>query len=66
MQETWLPEEIIIPAPKLPREAQQEPYLREIEIDPKEYTPENVQRDLVLKWGEMKISVEEMKKSRLR
>ena len=61
-----MPEEIEIPAPKLPREQQQDAYLREIEIDPEKYMPADVQRDLVLEWKEMKINVEEMKKSRLR
>lgn len=61
-----MPKEIVVPNPKMPREKQQDAYLREIEIDPKKYTPEDVQRDLVLKWKEMKMNVEEMKKSRLR
>lgn len=61
-----LPSVIKIPAPRIPREEQQDPYLREIEIDPQEYTPQDVQRDLVLEWGEMEIDVEQMKQSRLR
>ena len=43
-----LPEVIHMPGPKLPREEQQDPYLREIEIDPAKYTPPDVARDLVL------------------
>lgn len=61
-----LPDVIKIPKPRMPREQQQDPYLREIEIDPAKYTPEDVQRDLVLEWAEMEIDVEKMKKSRLR
>jgi hypothetical protein len=61
-----LPDVIEIPGPKTTREAEQDPYLREIEIDPKKYTPDDVQRDLVTKWGPMKIDVEQMKKTRLR
>ena len=44
----------------------QDPYLREIEIDPKKYTPPDVARDLVTEFKEMKMSVEQIKKSRLR
>ena len=61
-----MPAEIVLPDPKLPREKQQDPYLREIEIDPKKYTPPDVARDLVTEFKEMKMSVEQIKKSRLR
>ena len=61
-----MPAEIVIPAPKIPREQQQIPYLREMEIDPAKYTPEDVKRDLVLEREEMRIDVEKMKQSRLR
>ncbi|WP_197441616.1 guanitoxin biosynthesis MBL fold metallo-hydrolase GntH [Thalassoglobus neptunius] len=61
-----LPKEIVIPEPRLPREEQQIPYLREMEIDPSKYTPEDVKRDLVLEREEIRINVEEMKQSRLR
>lgn len=61
-----LPDEIVIPAPKTPREQQQNPILRENEIDPANYTPQAVQRELVLEMDGMKIDVEQMKKSRLR
>ena len=61
-----LPPVIEIPNPKMPREQQQIEYLREIEIDPKKYTPAAVQRELVLEWKPMKIDVEELKNSRLR
>ena len=61
-----MPAIIEIPDPKRPRETQQDPYLREIEIDPAKYTPPDVARDLILKWKTMKIDVEQMKKSRLR
>ena len=61
-----LPDVIRIPNPRMPREQQQDEYLREIEIDPAKYTPEDVQRQLVLEWKEMEIDVEQMKQSRLR
>ena len=61
-----MPAVIEIPDPKRPRETQQDPYLREIEIDATKYTPKDTARDLVLKWKSVKIDVEQMKKSRLR
>lgn len=61
-----MPEELVLPEPKLPREEQQEKFVRDLEIDPKKYTPEDVQRDLMLEFHEIRVNVEEMKKSRLR
>ncbi|MHC4101766.1 MAG: guanitoxin biosynthesis MBL fold metallo-hydrolase GntH, partial [Planctomycetota bacterium] len=61
-----LPPVIEIPNPKNTRKTEQVPYLREIEIDPKKYTPADVQRELVTKWMPMKIDVEQMKKARMR
>ena len=56
-----MPETIEIPQPRLPREDQQDQYLRDIEIDPTLYMPPDVMRDLVLALPpEMKIDVAEM------
>jgi ribonuclease Z len=43
-----VPEFVDVPQPRVPREEQQDPYFREIEIDPQLYTPPDVARDLVL------------------
>ena len=43
-----LPEIIHMPGPRLPREDQQDAYLRDIEIDPAKYMPPDVARDLIL------------------
>jgi ribonuclease BN (tRNA processing enzyme) len=61
-----LPQVIEIPNAKESRKTQLDPYLEEIEIDPKKYTPTDVQRDLVTEWTPMKIDLEQMKKSRMR
>jgi hypothetical protein len=55
-----LPEVIEMPPAKLPREEQQIPYLREIEIDPHKYTPKDVDRDLILESPPMKFNLKEM------
>ncbi len=56
-----LPETIEIPQPRLPREQQQDQYLRDIEIDPALYMPPDVARDLVTALPpEMKINVADM------
>jgi ribonuclease BN (tRNA processing enzyme) len=61
-----LPPVIEIPNAKESRKTQLDPYLLEIEIDPKKYTPADVQRELVTEWTPMKIDVEQMKKTRMR
>ncbi|MGH8863036.1 MAG: hypothetical protein ACREVZ_00065, partial [Burkholderiales bacterium] len=38
---------VILPEVKLPREQQQEAFVRQLEIDPARYTPKDVQRPLV-------------------
>lgn len=48
MEDGEVPEFVEVPAPRLPREEQQDPYFREIEIDPEKYMPPDVARDLVL------------------
>ena len=42
-----MPDSITLPPVMIPREAQQDAYLREIEIDPHEYYPADVDRELV-------------------
>ena len=42
-----MPDEIVLPPVEIPREAQQAEYLREMEIDPSKYTPDDVSRELV-------------------
>jgi ribonuclease Z len=48
MEDGEVPEFVDVPAPRRPREEQQDPYFREIEIDPEKYMPPDVARDLVL------------------
>ncbi len=47
-----IPAEIPIPKPRLPREEQQDAYLRERELDKKIYYPADVNRDLVQHYNE--------------
>jgi hypothetical protein len=57
-----MPDEITLPPVEIPREAQQAEYLREIEIDPRKYTPDDVARDLVTSLpDEIKIDLKPMK-----
>jgi hypothetical protein len=59
--ENGIPDFIDVPAPRLPREDQQDPYFREIEIDPEKYMPPDVARDLVLSLPEgIKIPLKQM------
>jgi len=56
-----IPDEITVPQPKIPREAQQEQATRDTEIDPKKYYPKDVYRDPLIKLPDpMKINVKEM------
>jgi ribonuclease Z len=54
-----MPDVIEFPPAKIPREEQQIPYLREMEIDPAEYYPEEVIRELILECPPIKINVKE-------
>jgi ribonuclease Z len=45
-----LPDTIKMPDPTRPREMQQEQFLRDMEIDPHEYYPPDVDRDITDKW----------------
>ena len=58
-----IPKEIVFPPVRLPREQQQDEYVRKMEIDPAKYTPANVQRALVTEMPPIKINVEEMMKA---
>ena len=42
-----MPDSVTLPPASRPREAQQDSYLREIEIDPREYYPDDVYREPV-------------------
>jgi hypothetical protein len=60
-----LPKKIELPQPKIPREEQQIQYMREIEIDPNKYYPEDVYRDPETKLDNpLIIDLEKMLKSR--
>jgi ribonuclease Z len=57
-----LPEEMELPRPELPREEQQEQFLRDMEIDPHLYYPPDADREPVQKWPKegFKIKPREM------
>jgi ribonuclease BN (tRNA processing enzyme) len=59
-----LPETIAMPTPRLPREAQQEQFLRDLEIDPNLYTPAHAKRGLTQKWPGITMNPREMLKAR--
>jgi ribonuclease Z len=56
-----LPEKMEMPQPKMQREAQQEQFLRDMEIDPHKYYPEDVDRAQVQSWPEEGMSLEPRK-----
>jgi len=47
-----LPDKVLVPQPKIPREEQQEQLTRDLEIDPKKYYPEDVYREPLTKLPE--------------
>ena len=56
-----LPKEFVFPEPRRTREEQQEQATRDNEIDPKEYTPPDVQREQIMSWPKgYKVDVEAM------
>jgi ribonuclease Z len=59
-----LPEKITFPTPTMPREVQQEQFLRDLEIDPKKYYPPDVYREPVTKWPGIVLNPREMLKAR--
>ena len=57
-----MPDEVTLPPVRRPRESQQDPYLREIEIDPRKYLPDDLYRDPVTALpDEIKIDLRPMK-----
>ena len=60
------PESMDLPRPEMPRETQQEQFLRDMEIDPHEYYPPDVDREIVQNWPDEGFSVDprEMLRSR--
>ena len=59
-----LPEKIEFPTPRLPREKQQEQFLRDLEIDPKKYYPPDAYRKPTQKWPGVTLNPREMLKAR--
>ena len=56
-----LPDKIDIPTPRIPREEQQEQFLRDMEIDPNLYYPPDVYRPPTQTWPEGGISIDPRK-----
>ena len=56
-----MPEKIEIPRPTLPREQQQEQFLRDMELDPESYYPPDVDREITQSWPEDGIFLEPRK-----
>jgi ribonuclease Z len=52
-----LPETMELPRPELPREEQQEQFLRDMEIDPHKYYPPDVDREPLQIWPEEGLSI---------
>ena len=59
-----LPETIEFPTPRLPREEQQEQFVRDLEIDPKLYYPTGAFREPVQKWPGVTLNPREMLKAK--
>jgi hypothetical protein len=59
-----LPETIDFPTPRKFREAQQEQFVRDLEIDPKLYYPEHTNRNPTQTWPGVTINPREMLKAR--
>lgn len=59
-----LPETIDFPTPTMPREDQQEQFVRDLEIDPKLYYPKDAFREPVQKWPGVTLNPREMLKAR--
>ena len=57
-----MPKEVSFPAVKLPREEQQDEYVRQMEIDPVKYMPPDVLRDLVTTMPPITIDLEAIMK----
>ena len=52
------------PTPRMPREAQQEQFIRDLEIDPKKYYPADAYREPVQTWPGVTLNPREMLKAR--
>jgi len=59
-----LPEKIEFPTPTMPREVQQEQFVRDLEIDPKLYYPPGAYRKPVQKWPGVTLNPREMLKAK--
>ncbi len=59
-----LPETIDFPTPRMPREVQQEQFVRDLEIDPKKYYPADAYRKPVQQWPGVTLNPREMLKAR--
>lgn len=55
-----MPESITFPTPRLPREEQQEQFVRDLEIDPEKYYPPGVYRAPTQTWPGVTINPREM------
>jgi len=47
-----MPDKVVLPQPRIPREDQQEQYTRDLEIDPEKYYPPDVYREPLTKLPE--------------
>jgi ribonuclease Z len=59
-----LPETMSMPTPRIPREDQQEQWVRDLEIDPDLYWPPDAKRPLTQKWPNLTLNPREMLKAR--
>lgn len=59
-----LPDEIKFPTPRMPREDQQEQFVRDLEIDPHKYYPPDAYREPVQTWPGVTLNPREMLKAR--
>jgi ribonuclease Z len=59
-----LPETMAMPTPRLPREDQQEQWVRDLEIDPDLYWPADAKRPLTQQWPNITLNPREMLKQR--
>jgi hypothetical protein len=53
-----LPDALRLPDPVRPREEQQEPFLREMEIDPDEFYPPDADREISTTWPEEGVDLD--------
>ena len=60
------PGHMLLPEVKIPREQQQDEYVRKMEIDPANYYPADVKHDLVLKMPSIKMILEDKLKDKIK